>query len=167
MGELIIEAGFPPGVVNILPGDGPTVGAAIAHHMDIDKISFTGSTEVGRLIMEASAKSNFKRITLELGGKSPNIIFADADLDQAIAGADMALFFDQGEVCTAGSRLFVEECYDEVVARSVERAKQKVVGDPFDAKTDQGPLVGKAQFQKVMRYIESGKERIYCAAGLR
>lgn len=160
VGELIIEAGFPPGVVNILPGYGPTAGAAIAHHMDIDKISFTGSTEVGRLIMEAAAKSNFKRITLELGGKSPNIIFADADLDEAIAGADMALFFNQGEVCTAGSRLFVEEkCYDEVVAKSVERAKQKVVGDPFDAKTDQGPLVEKAQFQKVMRYIELGKQQ--------
>lgn len=95
--------------------------------MDIDKVSFTGSTDVGRLIMEAAAKSNFKRITLELGGKSPNIVIADADIDQAIARADMALFFNQGEVCTAGSRLFVEECYDEVVARSVERAKQKVV----------------------------------------
>lgn len=159
VGELIIEAGFPSGVVNILPGYGPTVGAAIAHHRDIDKVSFTGSTDVGRLILEAAAKTNFKRVNLELGGKSPNIVFADADLDEAIAGADMALFFNQGEVCTAGSRLFAEEkCYDEVVARSVERAKRKVVGDPFDAQTDQGPQVDAAQFQKVMNYIELGKQ---------
>ena len=157
VGELIVEAGFPPGVVNILPGYGRTAGAAIAHHMDIDKVAFTGSTEVGRLIMEAAAKSNLKRVTLELGGKSPNIVFADADMDEAIEGAHQALFFNQGQCCTAGSRLFVEEkCYDEFVAKSVERAKQRIVGDPFDEKTQQGPQVDREQFHKVMGYVESG-----------
>lgn len=157
VGELIIEAGFPPGVVNILSGYGPTAGAAISHHMDIDKVAFTGSTEVGHLIMEAAAKSNLKRVTLELGGKSPNIVFADADMDEAIQGAHNALFFNQGQCCNAGSRLFVEEkCYDEFVAKSVERAKQRVVGNPFDSNTQQGPQVDKDQFDKVMSYIESG-----------
>jgi aldehyde dehydrogenase (NAD+) len=157
VGELIIEAGFPPGVVNILSGYGPTAGAAIARHMDIDKVAFTGSTEVGHLIMEAAAKSNLKRVTLELGGKSPNIIFADADLDLAIEGAHFGLFFNQGQCCTAGSRLFVEEkCYDEFVAKTVERAKRRSVGDPFDSNTEQGPQVDREQFDKVMGYIESG-----------
>ena len=157
VGELILEAGFPPGVVNILSGYGPTAGAAIARHMDIDKVAFTGSTEVGHLIMEASAQSNLKRVTLELGGKSPSIVFADADMDATIEGCHHALFFNQGQCCNAGSRLFVEEkCYDEFVAKSVERAKQRTVGDPFDANTKQGPQVDKAQFDKVMGYIESG-----------
>ena len=157
VGELIIEAGFPPGVVNILSGYGPTAGAAIARHMDVDKLAFTGSTEVGHLVMEAAAKSNLKRVTLELGGKSPNIVFADADMDAAIEGAHHSLFFNQGQCCNAGSRLFVEEtCYDEFVARSVEKAKKRVVGDPFDPNTQQGPQVDKDQFDKVMSYIESG-----------
>lgn len=157
LGELIIEAGFPPGVVNILSGYGPTAGAAISHHMDIDKVAFTGSTEVGHLIMEAAAKSNLKRVTLELGGKSPNIVFADADMNAAIAGSHDALFFNQGQCCCAGSRLFVEEsCYDEFVERSVQRAKDRIVGDPFDDKTEQGPQVDQEQFNKVMSYIESG-----------
>jgi aldehyde dehydrogenase (NAD+) len=157
VGELLIEAGFPPGVVNILSGYGPTAGAAIAHHMDIDKVAFTGSTEVGHLIMEAAAKSNLKRVTLELGGKSPNIIFADADMDAAIQGSHFGLFFNQGQCCCAGSRLFVEEkCYDEFVAKSVESAKKRVVGEPLDAKTEQGPQVDSEQFNKVMSYIESG-----------
>ena len=157
VGELIIEAGFPPGVVNILSGYGPTAGAAIARHMDVDKLAFTGSTEVGHLVMEAAAKSNLKRVTLELGGKSPNIIFADADMDAAIEGAHHSLFFNQGQCCNAGSRLFVEEkCYDEFVANSVEKAKKRIVGDPFDPNTQQGPQVDKDQFDKVMSYIESG-----------
>ncbi len=126
--------------------------------MDIDKVAFTGSTEVGHLIMEAAAKSNLKRVTLELGGKNPNIVFADANMDEAIEGAHQALFFNQGQCCTAGSRLFVEEkCYDEFVAKSVERVKQRIVGDPFDQKTVQGPQVDREQFNKVMRYIESGR----------
>jgi aldehyde dehydrogenase (NAD+) len=157
VGELIIEAGFPAGVVNILSGYGPTAGAAIARHMDIDKLAFTGSTEVGHLVMEAAAKSNLKRVTLELGGKSPNIVFADADMDMAIAGAHNGLFFNQGQCCNAGSRLFVEEkCYDEFVTKSVQQAKQRSVGDPFNPKTEQGPQVDQEQFNKVMSYIETG-----------
>ncbi|MBE9143491.1 aldehyde dehydrogenase family protein [Planktothrix mougeotii] len=157
IGSLIVEAGFPPGVVNILSGYGPTAGAAISHHNDIDKVAFTGSTEVGHLIMEAAAKSNLKRVTLELGGKSPNIIFADANMDAAIEGTHFGLFFNQGQCCCAGSRVFVEEkCYDEFVAKTVERAKQRVVGDPFDPQTQQGPQVDQEQFNKVMSYIESG-----------
>jgi aldehyde dehydrogenase (NAD+) len=166
VGELILEAGFPPGVVNLLPGYGPTAGAAIARHMDVDKVAFTGSTEVGHLIMEASAKSNLKRVTLELGGKSPNIVFADADMDQAIEGAHFALFFNQGQCCCAGSRLFVEEkAYDEFVERSAARARRRTVGDPFDASTEQGPQVDQDQYNKVMHYIERGKKegaRLVC-----
>ncbi len=109
IGELLLEAGYPEGVVNILPGFGPTAGAALARHMDVDKVAFTGSTEVGRLIMTAAAQSNLKRVTLELGGKSPNIIFADTDLDAAVEGAHMGIFVNQGQSCCAGSRVFVEE----------------------------------------------------------
>ena len=169
VGELILEAGFPEGVVNLLPGYGPTAGAAIANHMDVDKVAFTGSTEVGHLIMEASAKSNLKRVTLELGGKSPNIVFADADMDQAIEGAHFALFFNQGQCCCAGSRLFVEDkCYDEFVEKSVARAKSRKVGDPFDAATEQGPQVDQAQFDKVLHYIDAGKREgasLLCGGG--
>src|SRR5208337_545418 len=159
VGELILEAGFPEGVVNILPGYGPTAGAAIARHMDVDKVAFTGSTEVGHLIMKAAAETNLKRVTLELGGKSPNIVFADADMDQAIEGAHFALFFNQGQCCCAGSRLFVEaKAYDEFVEKSVARAKTRKVGDPFDPASEQGPQVDDVQFEKVMNYIEAGKK---------
>ena len=160
VGELIIEAGFPEGVVNLLPGYGPTAGGAMARHMDIDKVAFTGSTEVGHLIMEAAAKTNLKRVTLELGGKSPNIIFADADLDAAVEGSHFALFFNQGQCCCAGSRAFVEEkVYDEFVERSTARARKRTVGDPFSPNTEQGPQVNDEQFEKVMSYIESGKQQ--------
>jgi aldehyde dehydrogenase (NAD+) len=158
IGELIVEAGFPEGVVNILPGFGPTAGAAIARHMDVDKVAFTGSTEVGHLIMEAAAKSNLKRVTLELGGKSPNIVFADTDLDDAVEGAHFGLFFNHGQCCCAGSRVFVEEkIYDQFVEKSGVRARNRTVGDPFDSKTEQGPQIDQAQFDKVMGYIESGR----------
>ncbi len=158
LGELILEAGFPEGVVNLLPGFGPTAGAAIARHMDVDKVAFTGSTEVGRLIMEAAAKSNLKRISLELGGKSPNIIFADSDLDDAVEGAHLGLFVNQGQSCCAGSRVFVEETiYDEFVEKSIARARKRRVGDPLDPLTDQGPQVSESQFDRIMGYIESGK----------
>src|SRR5450432_3417645 len=158
VGELALEAGFPEGVVNILPGYGPTAGGAIARHMDIDKVAFTGSTEVGHLIMEAAAKSNLKRVTLELGGKSPNIVFADTDLDDAVEGAHFGLFFNHGQCCCAGSRVFVEETiYDRFVEKSGERARKRTVGDPFDPKTEQGPQVDEAQFDKVMGYIDSGR----------
>jgi aldehyde dehydrogenase (NAD+) len=156
--ELITEAGFPDGVVNMLPGYGPTAGAAIARHMDVDKVAFTGSTEVGHLIMEAAAQTNLKRVTLELGGKSPNIVFADADMDAAIEGSHFGLFFNQGQCCCAGSRVFVEEkAYDEFVERSGARAKARTVGDPFDPTTEQGPQVDDIQLEKVLSYIESGK----------
>jgi aldehyde dehydrogenase (NAD+) len=126
--------------------------------MDIDKVAFTGATETGRLIMEAAAKSNLKGITLELGGKSPNIVFADADLERAVEGAHEGLFFNQGQCCCAGSRVFVEEkCYDEFVDRSVARAKRRVVGDPRDPTTEHGPLIDGIQLQTVMNYIESGR----------
>jgi aldehyde dehydrogenase (NAD+) len=158
IGELIVEAGFPEGVVNLLPGFGPTAGAAIARHMDVDKVAFTGSTEVGALIMEAAAKSNLKRITLELGGKSPNIVFADTDLDEAVEGAHFGLFFNHGQCCCAGSRVFVEEkIYDQFVEKSAARARNRTVGDPFDPRTEQGPQVDETQFDKVMGYIESGR----------
>jgi aldehyde dehydrogenase (NAD+) len=158
IGELIVEAGFPEGVVNILPGFGPTAGAAIASHMDVDKVAFTGSTEIGRLVMEAAAKSNLKGVTLELGGKNPNIVFADADLDEAVEGAHAGLFVNQGQSCCSGSRVFVEKkIYDEFVEKSVARAKKRTVGDPFDPGTEQGPQVDQSQFDKVMGYIESGR----------
>src|SRR5579862_4651856 len=135
VGELILEAGFPAGVVNILPGYGPTAGAAIAWHHGIDKVAFTGSTEVGHLVMEAAARSNLKRVTLELGGKSPNIVFADADLDQAVEGAHFGLFFNHGQCCCAGSRVFVEDkIYEAFVEKSGARARSRKVGDPFDPK---------------------------------
>jgi aldehyde dehydrogenase (NAD+) len=126
--------------------------------LDVDKVAFTGSTEVGQLVMEAAAKSNLKRVTLELGGKSPNIIFADTDLDESVEGAHFGLFFNHGQCCCAGSRVFVEEkIYDDFVAKSGARASRRTVGDPFDPKTEQGPQVDSAQFDKVMGYIESGR----------
>ena len=160
IGELIVEAGFPEGVVNLLPGYGPTAGAAIARHMDIDKVAFTGSTEVGHLVMEAAAKSNLKRVTLELGGKSPNIIFGDVNIDEAVEGAHFGLFFNHGQCCCAGSRVFVEQkIYDEFVEKSGARARKRTVGDPFDPKTEQGPQVDQAQFDKVMHYIGLGRQQ--------
>src|SRR3979411_2191618 len=159
VGELMLEAGFPEGVVNLLPGYGPTAGAAIARHMDVDKVAFTGTTEVGPLIMPAPAETHRNRSTRELGGKSPNIVFADADMDEAIEGAHFALFFNQGQCCCAGSRLYVEEkVYDEFVERSVARAKKRTVGNPFDKNTEQGPQVDQDQFNKVMSYIDAGKQ---------
>jgi aldehyde dehydrogenase (NAD+) len=159
VGELAMEAGFPEGVINIVPGYGETAGAAIAEHNDIDKVAFTGSTEVGKLVMQAAARSNLKRVTLELGGKSPNVVFADADMDAAVEGAFFALFFNQGQCCCAGSRLFVESTmHDEFVDRLIKRTKLQKVGDPFDPSTTQGPQVSEEQFGKIMGYIESGKE---------
>ena len=158
IGELVQEAGFPSGVVNILPGYGPTAGAAIANHMDIDKVAFTGSAEVGRLILQAAGKSNLKRASLELGGKSPNIVFADADMEQAIEGCHFGLFFNQGQVCCAGSRLFVEDkVYDEFVEKSVARAARRTVGNPFDPAVEQGPQIDRTQFDRVISYIDAGK----------
>uniref|UniRef100_A0A8C9WKE5 Aldehyde dehydrogenase 1 family member A3 n=1 Tax=Scleropages formosus TaxID=113540 RepID=A0A8C9WKE5_SCLFO len=158
MGALIKEAGFPPGVVNILPGFGHTAGAAIASHMGVNKVAFTGSTEVGKLIQEAAGRSNLKRVTLELGGKNPCIVFADADLRKAVEEVQQGAFFNQGQACTAASRVFVDEAvYEEFVRRSVENAKKLVAGDPMDPRTSHGPQIDQQHFDKIMRLIESGK----------
>ncbi|CAG5850503.1 unnamed protein product, partial [Menidia menidia] len=158
VGSLIKEAGFPPGVVNIIPGFGLTAGAAVANHKDIDKVSFTGSTKVGRLIAEAAAKSNLKRITLELGGKNPCLVFADCDLQLAVEVVQKGAFYNQGQCCTAASRVFVEETiYEEFVCCSVENAKRIVIGDPLDPLTSHGPQIDQQQFEKIMDLIESGK----------
>ena len=157
--RLAQEAGFPDGVVNVVPGFGPTAGAALTRHMDVDKIAFTGETTTGQLIMEAAARSNLKRVSLELGGKSPNIVFADADIDAAIDGAYFGLFFNQGQCCCAGSRLFVEEkIHDEFVQRLVERAKSQKLGDPFDLATTQGPQITREQQERVLGYIDAGRK---------
>lgn len=156
--SLCKEVGFPPGVVNVLTGFGPTAGAAISSHPDINKVAFTGSTEVGRLIMEACAKSNLKRCSLELGGKSPLVIFADADLDLAAEVAYKAVFSNQGQVCCAGSRTFVQEdVYDAFVKKAVAKAKARKVGDPF-GDVEQGPQIDTEIFDKVLGLIEAGKK---------
>ncbi|XP_022253942.1 retinal dehydrogenase 2-like isoform X2 [Limulus polyphemus] len=157
--SLLKEAGFPPGVVNIIPGYGPTAGAAIAEHPDVDKVAFTGSTEVGKLIQQAAGRSNTKRLTLEMGGKSPLIVFDDADVDKAVEIAHQALFANMGQCCCAGTRTFVHESiYDEFVKKSTERASKRVLGDPYDEKTEHGPQVDQEQFDKIMNLIESGKK---------
>jgi acyl-CoA reductase-like NAD-dependent aldehyde dehydrogenase len=159
IGSLIKEAGFPPGVVNIVPGYGHTAGAAISEHTDVDKVAFTGSTEVGHIVKAASGNTNLKRVGLELGGKSPLVIFADADLDAAVEFAHAAVFANHGQNCCAGSRTFVqEEIYDRFVTRSKELALKKVVGDPFADGTEQGPQIDEAQFNKILGLIESGKK---------
>lgn len=159
MASLIKEAGFPAGVVNVVPGYGPTAGAAISSHPDINKVAFTGSTEVGQLIMQAAAKSNLKRVTLELGGKSPLVVWKDANLDYVVEWAHQAIFFNMGQVCTAGSRTYVhEDIYDEFVKKAVARAKSKVIGDPYDVKSEYGPQVSEEQFNKVLEMIDSGKK---------
>jgi aldehyde dehydrogenase (NAD+) len=153
------EAGIPDGVLNVVPGYGPTAGAALSGHLDVDKIAFTGEHTTGQIIMEAAAKSNLKRVSLELGGKSPNVIFADADLDAAVEGAYFGLFFNQGQCCCAGSRLFVEEkVHDQFVDKMLAKAKGRKVGDPFASDTDQGPQVSQEQFDRVMGYIDAGKK---------
>ncbi|HWZ28161.1 MAG TPA: aldehyde dehydrogenase family protein [Gemmatimonadales bacterium] len=154
--ELILEAGFPPGAFNVLSGGGSTAGAALVRHPDVDKISFTGSTEVGRQIMKMAADTN-KRITLELGGKSPNVIFADADLKAAVRGAQTGIFYGKGEVCAAGSRLLVEKSvHDQVVEQLAEGAKKLTPGDPLDKNTRMGALVSRKQQETVLGYVKKG-----------
>jgi phenylacetaldehyde dehydrogenase len=156
LGELIQEAGFPDGVVNIVPGYGETAGATLAAHMDVDKIAFTGSTEVGKLIIHA-AEGNLKKVSLELGGKSPNIVMDDADLDAAIPGASMAIFFNQGQCCCAGSRLFVEKKVFDKVVDGISQAASKIRVRPgLDPESDLGPLVSEEQLNRVCGYLESG-----------
>ena len=157
MAALAQEADIPDGVINVLPGFGPTAGAAITSHMDIDKVAFTGEGSTGQLVMQAAAKSNLKRVSLELGGKSPNVVFADADLDAAVEGAYFGLFFNQGQCCCAGSRLFVEEkIHDAFVEKLVARAKKQRLGDPFDMATTQGPQISQEQCDRIMGYIDIG-----------
>src|SRR5438045_5085326 len=158
LGRLIQEAGFPDGVVNIVPGYGETAGAALASHPGIDKIAFTGSTEVGKLIAHAAA-DNLTKVSLELGGKAPNIVFADANLDQAVNGAMMGIFFNQGQVCCAGSRLFLsEEIKDEFLDRFKEKAQKIKVGDPTDSATHMGPQVSEEQLNRIKGYVDIARE---------
>ncbi|KAJ5357060.1 Aldehyde/histidinol dehydrogenase [Penicillium concentricum] len=150
---------LPPGVINVISGFGRVAGAAISSHMDIDKVAFTGSTLVGRMILQAAAKSNLKKVTLELGGKSPNIVFEDADIDNAISWANFGIFFNHGQCCCAGSRLLVQESiHDKFVARFKERAAQNKLGNPFEGDTFQGPQVSQLQFDRIMEYINHGKK---------
>ncbi|MGA2422360.1 MAG: aldehyde dehydrogenase family protein [Terriglobales bacterium] len=156
LGELIMEAGFPDGVVNIVPGYGETAGAALAAHDLVDKVAFTGSTEVGKLIVHA-ATGNLKKVSLELGGKSPNVVFKDASLDTAIAGAASAIFFNHGQCCCAGSRLYVERpVFDRVVEGVAAQAEKIKVGSGLDPATHMGPLVSEEQLQRVCNYLEVG-----------
>src|SRR3954471_16030100 len=156
LGELITEAGFPDGVVNVVPGFGETAGAALSAHPDVDKIAFTGSTEVGKLILQAAA-GNLKKVSLELGGKSPNVVFADADIKGAVRGAASAIFFNHGQCCCAGSRLFIEQpIFDQVVEGVAEQAKKIKVGNGLEPDTQMGPLVSAEQLERVCGYLESG-----------
>jgi phenylacetaldehyde dehydrogenase len=158
LGELLEEAGIPAGVVNIVTGYGETAGAALAEHPDVDKIAFTGSTEVGKIIMRAAA-GNVKRVSLELGGKSPNIIFADADLESAAVGAANAIFFNHGQCCCAGSRLFIEQkAYDKVMPTLIDHAKKIKLGPGMDLSTEMGPLVSSEQYERVTGFLDSGKK---------
>jgi phenylacetaldehyde dehydrogenase len=158
-GELIAEAGIPAGVVNIITGFGETAGAALAEHPDVDKVAFTGSTEVGKLIVKAAA-GNLKRVSLELGGKSPAIVFPDADIERAIAGTADAIFYNQGQCCTAGSRLFAHKSiYDKVVEGVVARAGKIKVGHGLDPEVELGPLVSKEQHSRVTGFLESGRQQ--------
>ena len=158
LGEICQEAGLPDGVLNIVTGYGPTAGAALAEHMDVDKIAFTGGSATGRIIMQAASK-NLKRISLELGGKSPNIVFADSDIDSAVDGAMTGIFFNQGEVCCAGSRLFIEKSiHEEFIDKLSNKAANMRVGNPEDTGTQMGAQVSKEQFDKILGYIETGKQ---------
>ncbi len=165
LAELAQEAGFPDGVINVVPGYGAT-GAALVKHPGVDKIAFTGHYETAQKIM-VDASTTLKRLSFELGGKSPNVVFADADLDAAVAGAEFGLFFNQGQCCCAGSRLFVEQSiHDKFVEMVVARAKTRQIGDPFDPNTTQGPQVDADQFHKILSYIDKGKsEGANCLTG--
>lgn len=157
--QFIEEAGFPPGVFNLISGFGKTAGAALASHMDVDKVAFTGSTPVGRQIMKAAAASNLKKVTLELGGKSPNIVFDDADIEEAIHWVNFGIYFNHGQCCCAGSRIFVQEgIYDKFVETFKKRAQENKVGDPFADDTFQGPQVSQLQYDRIMGYIKAGKD---------
>ncbi|PPQ92358.1 hypothetical protein CVT25_008707 [Psilocybe cyanescens] len=159
LSELVMEAGFPAGVVNTVPSLGPIGGAALSSHPDVDKVAFTGSTITGRKIMEAAAKSNLKKVSLELGGKSPHLIFESADLEQAASWAALGICYNSGQDCTAGSRVYVQDIiYDKFLAVLVSKVKEQVIGDGLDEKSGGGPVVSKGQYDRVWGYIESGKQ---------
>jgi aldehyde dehydrogenase (NAD+) len=166
LAEYCLEAGVPEGVVNVVTGYGPTTGETMGRHMDIDKIAFTGSVRTARALLKASGESNLKRLSLELGGKSPNIIFPDADLERAMKAAFWGIYANKGEVCSAGSRLLVhEQIYDEFVAKLADRAAKMRVGNPLDPKTEMGSQISKNQLERILSYIQSGKEegaRVAC-----
>jgi aldehyde dehydrogenase (NAD+) len=166
LAHLAQEAGFPDGVINVIPGDGPTTGAALVRHPGVDKIAFTGEYKTAQIIMREAA-ATLKRLTCELGGKSPNIVFADADMEAAAAGTHFGLYFNQGQCCCAGSRVFVEErIYDDFVERLADRNRTYKVGDPREEDTEQGPQVDQAQFDKIMHYISMGNEEgAHCLTG--
>jgi aldehyde dehydrogenase (NAD+) len=166
MARLAQKAGIPDGVINVVPGYGPTAGAAIVKHPDVDKVAFTGEYRTAQIIMR-DASQTLKRLTFELGGKSPNIVFADADLEAAAAGSHFGLYFNQGQCCCAGSRLFVQEkVYDKFVDKLAGMNKTRKLGDPLDPDTEQGPQVDQAQFDKIMHYIGLGKsEGATCVTG--
>jgi acyl-CoA reductase-like NAD-dependent aldehyde dehydrogenase len=157
MAELAVEAGIPPGVLNVVTGYGPGAGDALARHMDVDKISFTGSIRTARSLLKASADSNLKRVSLELGGKNPNIIFPDADLDAAVQSAFSGIFSNKGEVCSSGSRLLVhEEIHDRFLDRLVERARTMKVGNPLDSESEMGSQISRQQMDRILGYIQTG-----------
>ena len=159
LAELLQQAEVPDGVVNVVPGRGEVAGARLASHPDVDKIAFTGSTEVGKLIARASSESNLKRVSLELGGKSPNIVFADADLTRAVSGAFFGIFFNQGQVCSAGSRLFVQEkVYDHTLDELLKTVNETRIGPGIDPVTQMGPLVSRTQMDRVLGYIAQGNK---------
>ncbi|MBK9170169.1 MAG: aldehyde dehydrogenase family protein [Bryobacterales bacterium] len=166
LAELAVEAGLPEGVLNVVTGYGTTAGDALARHMDVDKLSFTGSTRTGRALLNASAESNLKRVSLELGGKSPNIVFPDADREAAIKGAFWGIFGNKGEICSAGSRLLVHgDIYDEFVETLASRARRLKLGDPQDKLTMMGSQISAAQMERVLGYVQSGVEegaRLVC-----
>ncbi len=156
LGELAAEVGFPEGVLNVVPGFGDTAGASLVRHPDVDAIAFTGSTEVGRIVMREAAES-LKKVSLELGGKSPNIVLADAELNAAVRGASTGIFYGKGEVCAAGSRILVERAiYDDFVEAFAQRAAKMTIGDPMDANTRLGAIVSREQLDRVMGYVEAG-----------
>ncbi|KAL2890899.1 Aldehyde dehydrogenase [Ceratocystis lukuohia] len=156
--NLVKEAGFPAGVFNLLSGFGRVAGNALSHHMDVDKVAFTGSTGVGRTIMKAAAESNLKKVTLELGGKSPNIVMNDADIEETISWVNFGIYYNHGQCCCAGTRIYVQEgIYDKFLAAFKKRAEENKVGDPFHDETFQGPQVSQLQYDRIMGYIDAGK----------
>lgn len=158
LGQILVDSGMPEGVINIVPGLGHEAGAALVSHTDVNKIAFTGSTAVGKEIMR-EASYTLKRVGLELGGKSPNIILEDADIELALAQSNFACFLNSGQFCAAGTRVFVHESlYDKFVGRAVEMAKAKKIGDPFEEGVENGPVISQVQLDKVLNYIETGKK---------